>query len=260
MSLSPQRLIAVTVSLATLAVAACAAPGSPQGGGAAAELAEPTAIEPAQPSAPSAPSDAPSSVLAAPPSTVFTSVLGVSTVPAAAPKRVAVVGDSLTLTATSELLLRFPLVGWDPVTVDGAAGQPVAARIHRVRELVDTGDLDAIVIALGSNDARLIVDSGQDVDAAWRVTQASAFTILADAQAVSCVIWVGVNSNTTRWHLDTWGAWFNNWVRYYAKFADWAAYSRGHQDWFLGDGVHLSVEGNAQYAELIVDTVAEQCG
>jgi lysophospholipase L1-like esterase len=73
------------------------------------------------------------------------------------------------------------------------------------------------------------------------------------------VIWVGVNSNTTRWHLDTWGAWFNAWVRYYAKFADWAAYARGHQDWFLLDGVHLSSEGNAQYAKLIVDTVVEQC-
>ncbi|MCX7620661.1 MAG: hypothetical protein N2037_07445 [Acidimicrobiales bacterium] len=196
---------------------------------------------------------------------VFTSVLGITTVPqprnveASGKPRVAVVGDSLTLTATTDLLLRFQLAGWDPVTIDGAAGQPIATRVTRVRELVASGDLDALVIALGSNDARLIVDSGQDVSAAWRVTQASAFTALAEAQAVPCVIWVGVNTNTTRWNLDTWGAWFNNWVRYYAKFADWSVYARGHDDWFLLDGVHLSAEGNAQYAKLIVDTVVEQC-
>lgn len=173
--------------------------------------------------------------------------------------RIAVVGDSLTHTATPELLWQLRFAGWDVVTVDGTLGAPIADRVPVVQQLVATGELDAIVFALGSNDARLNVDTGRDVAEAWRVTQSAAFTALAEAQVVPCVVWVGVNANAPTWKLDQWGAWFNAWLRYYAHYADWTAASADHPEYFLADDVHLSLEGNRAYAALMVDTVAEVC-
>ncbi|MEZ5206971.1 MAG: hypothetical protein R2690_08315 [Acidimicrobiales bacterium] len=173
--------------------------------------------------------------------------------------RIAVVGDSLTHTATPELLWQLRFAGWDVVTIDGTLGAPIADRVPVVQQLVATGELDAIVFALGSNDARLNVDTGRDVGEAWRVTQSAAFTALAEAQVVPCVVWVGVNANAPTWKLDQWGAWFNAWLRYYTHYADWTAASADHPEYFLADDVHLSLTGNRAYAELMVATVADAC-
>ena len=173
--------------------------------------------------------------------------------------RIAVVGDSLTHTATPELLWQLRHAGWEVTTIDGTLGAPISERVRIVRNLASGDNLDAIVLALGSNDARLNVDTGRDVGAAWRDTQSAAFTALAEALTVPCVVWVGVNANTPTWQLDEWGAWFNAWLGYYAHYADWTATSAGRDEWFLADGVHLSDEGNAAYARLMVDTVGDVC-
>lgn len=182
-----------------------------------------------------------------------------TTLPPVERPRIAVVGDSLTHTATPELLWQLRFAGWDVVTIDGTLGAPIADRVPVVQELVATGELDAIVFALGSNDARLNVDTGRDVAEAWRVTQSAAFTALAEAQVVPCVVWVGVNANAPTWKLDQWGAWFNAWLRYYVHYADWTAASADHPEYFLADDVHLTLAGNRAYAGLMVDTVADAC-
>jgi len=182
-----------------------------------------------------------------------------TTLPSRDRPRVAVVGDSLTYTSTPEQLLQFETADWKVVAMDGSSGAPIPERVLRIREVVRAGPVDALVIALGTNDARGIVDSGQEPSAAWRVTQANAFTALADAKAVPCVVWVGVNSNAARFDLDTWGAWFNSWLKLYTNYADWAGYSAGHPEWFAADGVHFTNEGNHAYAKLIVDTVQSTC-
>lgn len=168
-------------------------------------------------------------------------------------------GDSLTYTSAAQQLIQFKEADWVVTAIDGSRGAPIPERVLRIRELVRAGGVDALVIALGTNDARGIVDSGQEPSAAWRVTQANAFTALADAQAVPCVVWVGVNSNTPRFDLDTWGVWFNNWLKQYTNYADWAGYSASHPEWFAADGVHFTDAGNQAYAKLIVDTVQATC-
>ena len=172
----------------------------------------------------------------------------------------AVVGDSLTQMSTDALELHLTEAQWNPVVIDGELGAPIADRVTKVREvLAGNPSLDAIVIALGTNDARLNFGSGRPMAESWAVTQSSAFTALADARAAKCVVWVGVNSNVKRWNLDVYGGVFNDWLRRYTTLADWAARSKDHPEWFDVDDVHFTDYGKDAYARLITESIEQTC-
>lgn len=174
--------------------------------------------------------------------------------------RVAVVGDSLTQMSTDALELHLAASQWDAVVIDGELGAPIADRVLKLREVLAANPgLDAIVIALGTNDARLNFSSGRAMADSWAVTQASAFTALADARAARCIVWVGVNSNVKRWNLDFYGGVFNDWLRKYTTVADWAEVSKSHPEWFDIDDVHFTDLGKDAYARLITGSIEQTC-
>ncbi len=194
-----------------------------------------------------APTTAPAPSTSAPPATV------------PATPTVAVIGDSLTFTSGEQQRLQLLAAGWDPVVIDGHVGETISDRVAAIRQALAAHHPTALVIALGTNDARMIAESRRPPAEQWAITRATAFTALADAEGVPCVVWVGINAHTDRFFLSTFGPEFNAFVQRYAVFADWSARSVGHPEWFLLDEVHLSAEGDRQYAALIAETVRTRC-
>lgn len=247
----PGLLVAQRVVLVLLlaGLSGCSQAGAGRDGAGPLESAPPTTGAESAPAAATVPAGNGTSSTRPQPTTTTTPPKG----------RVAVVGDSLTAQSEDWQQRRLTAAGWDPVVIDGVPGETIAERVLTIREVIRVQDLDVLVIALGTNDARMVFDSGTSLADGWYVTQASAFTALADAQAVPCVVWVGVNANSKKWHIDFWGGGFNEWLVRYTKLADWTAYSKGRPEWFEADTIHLTGEGADAYARLITETVDAQC-
>jgi lysophospholipase L1-like esterase len=179
-------------------------------------------------------------------------------------ERVAVIGDSLIQNLRDLVADRLSANGFVSWTF-GAGGYGYAHWNHGVPAGLDIGDYadrenaDHVVLALGTNDARLLAGqpgvTHQMVadQILWGMTR-------ADDESPGCVILV---SPTTRGH-GTAAEQVRNIVTLLTTarnnqlgttrfvVADWGAHSTGHEDWFAGAGnVHLSPLGNERYADYI---------
>ncbi len=179
---------------------------------------------------------------------------------------VAVACDSLVFLSTGDLQALLAPKYPNPV-IEGALGITIAGMAPAIEQM-RVKQPDAIVLALGTNDARYLV-AAQSADQQAQVLQASFAQQEAVLQSLAdtpCVIWVGVQEHNTELNLVTWGPQLNegfkeNVDKYpNSHFLDWEAVMRGHADWQGADGLHLSDPvGNRAYAQAISDSIAELC-
>lgn len=157
-----------------------------------------------------------------------------------------IVGDSITHGAEQPLRRQFGAGGY----VNGAPGQTIRQQFDAIRNFVAHSAPDApITINLGTND----VFRGTRAAGAIR----RALDLLGDRQ----VNWVNVRTNgVTPYYGRNWNQRATNFNNVLSRIAgnrdnvnviDWAARSRGHRDWFQGDGLHPDQGGSRAYAQYL---------
>jgi lysophospholipase L1-like esterase len=172
------------------------------------------------------------------------------------PATVAVVGDSLTLSATDQIDATLSGLGLDVLAIDGVESRRM---VHGGRSLPPGVDaIDAIlamgarpglwIIALGTND--VAAESGPD---SFRDDVA---TVLRHVPAGAPVIWVDlwirdrydevVSANESLRSVLS--------VRSHAEVADWFSYG-DDTGIITRDGVHLTDAGKHQFAAVMADAV-----
>lgn len=174
--------------------------------------------------------------------------------------RVAVVGDSITNSATGELDAELAakhrfLHGID--SIDLADG-----RTRLVKPVVGSGP-SVVVVELGINSAREVWNSADLVDLE---------NVLADLKAVPCVVWVTPTALAGSYfdHLgegtikDRIAKFKASLLKRLPKYpnvhlADFGAIEEAHPEWFHADGLHLTATGQAAYAAYVADQVAAHC-
>src|SRR4030042_1241993 len=161
-----------------------------------------------------------------------------------------VVGDSITRGAQQPLRRQFGAGGY----VNGAPGQTIRQQFDALRNFVAHSAADApITINLGTNDV-------------FRGTRAAgnirrALDILGGQRQIN---WVNVRTNgVTPYYGRNWqqrATHFNNVLgriagnRDNVDVVDWASQSRGHRDWFQGDGLNPNQMGSRYYAQYLRNT------
>jgi lysophospholipase L1-like esterase len=174
--------------------------------------------------------------------------------PGAAP-RVMVVGDSLTFGAWRQLEESLAVDGWAPA-VRGDVGYTVAHQMDLLRAVGEARP-EAVVIALGTNDAFAVTDRRQTLS----TTRADIDAALDAVADVPCVVWVDVTSHgpAATWRADTQriNAMIESAVaaRPGASVAHWDALSVDRWEWFTADAVHHTAEGADAFADLIAASV-----
>ncbi len=193
---------------------------------------------------------------------------------AASAPRVAVVGDSLTMQASWAIDDRLGADGW-LVAVSGRNGATIGDQYDQIISYTGFDGAEVLVVALGTNNAYYVtVDDDRRVGRAQTVDELerTVHDVLvgpADRTwelSVRCLVWVNVRDDTTGLQLDAQAPALNAEIEAHAEaeradgrqmiVADWAGRSRGHDEWFVADGVHLTPEGQQAYAELMAETVA----
>lgn len=179
---------------------------------------------------------------------------------------VAVAGDSLVFLSTGDLQAMLAPKYPSP-NIQGVLGVTIAGMTPAIDQM-HAQHPDAIVLALGTNDARYLV-AAQSTEEQTQVLQASfaqQTAVLQSLTDIPCVIWVGVQEHNTELNLVTWGPQLNKGlkanVEQYSNvhFLDWEEVMHGHADWQGADGLHFSDPvGNRAYAQAISDSIAELC-
>ena len=171
------------------------------------------------------------------------------------PESVAVVGDSLTVSAEEEIVAALDELGVRDVVIDAAEGRRInhvtggkSSGVTAAGELAATGDPDVWVIALGTNDVPGFGPTGYRADIE---------ALLAELPPDAPVIWV-----------DTWIKGRIDEARQAnAVLRDVAAEHPQMTvvDWFqfgddpgliISDGIHLAEAGQQRFAEQIAAAVA----
>lgn len=170
---------------------------------------------------------------------------------------VAIVGDSLTLSATEEITDALARTGLTVVAVDGVenrriAGGVVEPGVDAVQRLVAAGvDPDLWVVALGTNDVGAQIERAR-----LRVDIAR---LLAGLPAHAHVIWVDTHVSG-RPQLATE---MNSLIRTMTSYdpqvsvADWNT-PAADAGVLVADGVHLTPAGQERFADVIVDEVRQR--
>ncbi|MCP3937927.1 MAG: hypothetical protein GY708_21470 [Actinomycetia bacterium] len=152
-----------------------------------------------------------------------------------------IVGDSLALSAADELSESFNV----RLHVDAESGRALNGSMTALTE-AGRGEPDLVVIGLGTNDWDGPTDYGDRIDKA-----------LGRVETAGCVVWV--NAQEFRDGLTTVNEAIDTAARRHgfavARWSDLA----GSPDLHLSDGYHLSPNGQALYADLVVATAAVNC-
>lgn len=179
---------------------------------------------------------------------------------------VAVIGDSLVFLSTPELQTQLSAKYPNPdiqavlgITIDGM--RPNIEQIHTAKHP------DAVVVALGSNDARYMVNTATPTEAEVQLQNSLAQqgAVLDTLSDTPCVIWVGVQEHNTALNLKVWGpqlnAGFRTNVNQHANahFLEWESVMSSHSDWQASDDLHFSPAGNAGYATTISSAISDLC-
>jgi hypothetical protein len=182
--------------------------------------------------------------------------------------RIAVVGDSLIWAAQPPTLTALHTRGWS-ASVTGTPGHTVADQIPYVSGSVMPTDPHAVVVALGTNDVRLMADGAQTWDGLRRDIR----RMIDVTRNARCLIWVGVN-DTSGFYRPGVGnlaevGWAVNWTiaeeleragrpAGTAVYADWASVSRNPTFYVAPGDPHHTPAGQQAYTNLI-RTAADRC-
>jgi peptidoglycan/LPS O-acetylase OafA/YrhL/lysophospholipase L1-like esterase len=158
------------------------------------------------------------------------------------PRKVArtmtVVGDSVVLGASSELVKLA-----DGVTISAQVGRQWYEVTKVLEELLAAGPLgDVVVIQLGNNGT---------------LTPELFDAVMGELADVETVVFVNVRVPRS-WEADVNALIADGVARHapQARLADWHAVSNDHDEYFLDDGVHLQAPGREALRELVEETVA----
>jgi lysophospholipase L1-like esterase len=155
-------------------------------------------------------------------------------------RRIDMVGDSLLLSARHEIREVYDDV--DDLDIDAVEGRPLAGGQSALRRIGDN-DPDIVVIALGTND----LDPGDGYDELIE----QSLDLTSDAE---CVVWVDLQEFKPGLGR------INRLIRAArpTAIAPWSTIA-GPSELHTSDGYHLSPEGQAAFADVIADTLAEEC-
>lgn len=180
----------------------------------------------------------------------------VEVAPERLPASVAVVGDSLTLSAAAEIEESLLELGLEVVAIDGVesrrmtrGGSALPSGTSAIDDIVEAGELPELwVVALGTNDVGAQVESSafaDDVAAVIRRIPAGVPVIWVD-------IWIrdraeaAVDANRAIRSVLA--------MRPGSFVVDWHSYGE-IPDTITGDGVHLTEIGQVRFADAIADAV-----
>lgn len=179
---------------------------------------------------------------------------------------VAVMGDSLVFLSTADLRSQLSPLYPNP-QVAGVLGVSVAGMRLDIEQMHDSKRPDAMVIALGTNDAHFAETATTPQQKAAEVQNSIAQQegVLQTLSDTPCVIWVGVQEHNTSLNLIQWGPQLNagfvtNVAAHpNAHFLDWGSQMKAHPEWQGEDGLHFSELGNVAYATAITQAVSQLC-
>jgi lysophospholipase L1-like esterase len=179
---------------------------------------------------------------------------------------VAVLGDSLVFLSTGDLQRELGAHYPNPI-IQSALGVGTAQMRLAIERLHSSTHPDAIVLALGTNDARFYEEglTAEQKDAQLQNSLAQQAAVLQTLSDTPCVIWVGVQEHNAVLHLTTVGPLLNSGFKVNisshanAHFLDWEAQMKPHPEWQAPDGLHFSDAGNAAYAAVIAQAVSQLC-
>lgn len=179
---------------------------------------------------------------------------------------VAVMGDSLVFLSTADLRSQLSPLYPNP-EVAGILGIGIAGMRLGIEQMHDSKHPDAVVIALGTNDACFAesATSPQQKAAEIQNSIAQQEGVLQTLSDTPCVIWVGVQEHNASLNLLLWGpqlnAGFQTNVAAHpnAHFLDWESQMKAHPEWQHPDGLHFSETGTVAYATAITQAVSQLC-
>ena len=187
--------------------------------------------------------------------------------------RVAVIGDSLTAQSTWPIIEALNSHGYE-ATVAGENSATINDRLRQIESLTLPGSAEIVVIALGTNNAffasvddsrrRTLSDSQRDVhEAMSRAFEGERGQTWKPS--TRCLVWVNVGDQSPMMGLDKNAPALNRAIEDEASdftkrgepvvVADWANLSRNHPEWFIGDKVHFTPQGEQAFAQLIRQAV-----
>jgi lysophospholipase L1-like esterase len=176
-------------------------------------------------------------------------------------EHVVVVGDSLVQNAGPAVADRLAGAGFVSFTI-GARGYAYWHWNNGVAQGLDIGDYvsrehaDHVVLALGTNDARVLAAKPAALTADDVRAQLRRGTSRALAASRGCVILVSPSQRSHAPEAREVRALIRATASTSHRFAvaDWGARSAGHEEWFVAPGnVHLSPAGNAAYAGFLTE-------
>lgn len=153
------------------------------------------------------------------------------------PQSVTIIGDSITLGASGEILQIMP-----DCIIDAKKSRQVEEGIEIAQNLDEQGRLgDTVIIALGTN---------------GNFSDEVAKELLDCIGEERTVCWVTAYGTNLAWKDDV-NAQIKSISEQYEniRVLDWEMAAKGHEEWFCEDGIHLNEEGQAGYAEFIAQAM-----
>ena len=149
-----------------------------------------------------------------------------------------IIGDSVTLGASPQLLVYFP-----NAYIDAEQSRQVRGSLDIIKKLDSEGHLgQTIVYFLGVNGPFLDKDANEIMD-----------YLGPDRR----IFWVNAYGQHVEWQdrvnsvIEETAAVYDN-----LTVIDWAAYAPDHPEWFYDDGVHLNKDGQAGFAKFLFDELS----
>lgn len=167
---------------------------------------------------------------------------------------VALVGDSLTYAAWSDLPSVFVSANWGPLQLEARSGRKITTTLEiatsgldAVRRISEGGfDPELWIIALGTNDARSTY--GKAGAAAGMID-----AMMAEIGPAHDVIWIDVYLRDFDAQADAFNAALRKAVSRHPRLtiADWQSVVGDNPQWVVDDGVHLDLTGSLARNEFV---------
>ena len=177
------------------------------------------------------------------------------------PESVAVIGDSLTLSAQEEIAAALALTGIEVVAVDGfenrrmtRGSSAVPPGTTAIEAVLESAAPELWVIALGTNDVGAQTGTEafrQDMDGLLGLLPADASVIWVDLWIRDRLDWIVEANEAIRLELGL--------RRGVGAVVDWHAQA-AHPGIITGDGVHLTADGKQLFADSIVNAIDSTFG
>jgi lysophospholipase L1-like esterase len=166
---------------------------------------------------------------------------------AAVPRRVFVLGDSVTLGAKATVVREAPSHGWE-ATVDGKVGRTTAEGASILASMRGSFP-PVVVVALGNNDGQIPAQFAQRIDAVMRNLVGVRHVVWYSMTPFAS--WVPAANAVLRAATARWSN---------LRIADWATVSEATPGALYGVGPHLRAPGAQAWADVLFATLAALVG